>query len=152
MNEAPGAGEGESYDATHRKGCQMRYRATFIAGFAVGFIAGSRAGRERYDQIVKYSKQVAELPVVQKATSTVTAKATELGKTAAAKAPDLAKSAAATVSEQVPKMAATAKKASDRLPFGGKSDSADTADGQVSSPVDNGQASVNGVHYTTDGS
>ena len=42
-------------------------------------------------------------------------------------------------------MAATAKKASDRLPFGGKSDSADLADGQVSSPVDNGQASVNGV-------
>jgi hypothetical protein len=150
MNEAPGAGEGESYDATHRKGCQMRYRATFIVGFAVGFIAGSRAGRERYDQIVKYSKQVAGHPAVQKATSTVTAKATELGKTAAAKAPDLAKTAAATVSEQVPKMAATAKqKASDRLPFGGKSDPADTADG---SPADNGQASVNGVRYTTDGS
>ena len=153
MNEAPGAGEGESYDATHRKGCQMRYKATFVAGFAVGFIAGARAGRERYDQIVKYSKQVAQHPAVQKATSTVAAKATELGKTAAAKAPDLAKTAAATVSEQVPKMAATAKqKAGDRLPFGGKSDSADMAEGQVGSPVDNGQASVNGVRYTTDGS
>ena len=153
MSEAPGAGEGDNHDATHRKGCQMRYRATFVAGFVVGFIAGARAGRERYDQIVKYSKQVAELPAVQKATSTVTAKATELGKTAAAKAPDLAKTAAATVSEQVPKMAATARqKAGDRLPFGGKSDSADTADGQVGSPIDNGQASVNGVHYTADGS
>ena len=131
----------------------MRYKATFVAGFAVGFIAGARAGRERYDQIVKYSKQVAESPAVQKATSTVAAKATELGKTAAAKAPEFAKTAAATVSEQVPKMAATARqKAGDRLPFGGKSDSADTADGQVGSPIDNGQASVNGVHYTTDGS
>ena len=127
----------------------MRYRATFIAGFVVGFIAGARAGRERYDQIVKYTKQVAESPPVQKATSAVATKATELGKTAAAKAPDFAKSAASTVSEQVPKMAATAR---DRLPFGGKSDSADTADGQVGSPIDNGQASVNGVHYTTDGS
>ena len=98
----------------------MRYKATFVAGFAVGFIAGARAGRERYDQIVKYSKQIAGHPAVQKATSTVTAKATELGKTAAAKAPDLAKTAAATVSEQVPKMAATARqKAGDRLPFGG---------------------------------
>jgi hypothetical protein len=152
MNEAPGAGEGESHDATHRKGCQMRYKATFAVGFAVGFMAGARAGRERYDQIVKYSRQVAENPAVQKATNTVTAKATELGKTAAAKAPDLAKTAATTVSEQVPKMAATAKqKATDRLPFGGKSDS-DTGDGQAASPIDNGQASVNGVRYTTDGS
>jgi hypothetical protein len=153
MSEAPGAGEGDNHDATHRKGCQMRYRATFVAGLVVGFIAGARAGRERYDQIVKYTKQVAESPAVQKATSTVAAKATELGKTAAAKAPEFAKTAAATVSEQVPKMAATAKqKAGDRLPFGGRSDSADTADGQVGSPIDNGQASVNGVHYTTDGS
>jgi len=127
----------------------MRYRAMFVAGFVVGFIAGARAGRERYDQIVKYSKQVAEHPAVQKATSTVATKATELGKTAAAKAPDFAKSAAATVSEQVPKMAATAR---DRLPFGGKTGSADGADGQVVSPADNGQASVNGAHYTTDGS
>jgi hypothetical protein len=127
----------------------MRYRATFVAGFAVGFIVGARAGRERYDQIVKFSKQVAGHPAVQKATNTVTTKATELGKTAAAKAPEFAKTAAATVSEQVPKMAATAR---DRLPFGGKGDSADTADGQVGSPIDNGQASVNGVHYTTDGS
>ena len=153
MNEAPGAGEGESHDATHRKGCQMRYKATFVLGFVAGFIAGARAGRVRYDQIVKYSRRVAEHPAVQKATNTVTTKATELGKTAAAKAPDLAKTAASTVSEQVPKMAATAKqKATDRLPFGGKSDSADTGDGQAASPVDNGQASVNGARYTTDGS
>ncbi len=131
----------------------MRYKATFALGFAVGFIAGARAGRERYDQIVKYGRQVAEHPAVQKATNTVTSKATELGKTAAAKAPDLAKTAASTVSEQVPKMAATAKqKATDRLPFGGKNDSADTGDGQVGSPVDNGQASVNGARYTTEGS
>jgi len=131
----------------------MRYKATFLLGFAAGFIAGARAGRERYDQIVKYGRQVAENPAVQKATSTVTSKATELGKTAAAKAPDLAKTAAATVTEQVPKMAATARqKATDRLPFGGKTDSADAGDGQVGSPMDNGQASVNGARYTTDGS
>jgi hypothetical protein len=130
----------------------MRYKATFAMGFVAGFIAGARAGRERYDQIVRYGRQIADHPAVQKATNTVTTKATELGKTAAAKAPDLAKTAASTVSEQVPKMAATAKqKASDRLPFGGKSDSADAGDDQVGSPIDNGQASVNGVRYTTDG-
>jgi hypothetical protein len=135
----------------------MRYKATFVAGFAVGFIVGARAGRERYDQIVKYSRQVAEHPAVQKATSTVTTKATDLGKTAAAKAPDIAKTAATTVSQQVPKMAATAKqKASDRLPFGGKSDTSDTSDTEdepLAYPADNGQSSVNGVRYTTtDGS
>lgn len=129
----------------------MRYKATFVAGLIVGFLAGARAGRERYDQIVKFGHQIAAHPAVQKATSTVSTKATELGKTAAAKAPDLAKSAAATVSQQVPKMAATAKqKASGHLPFGGKSD---TADEPLGSPSDNGQSSVNGVRYTTtDGS
>jgi hypothetical protein len=153
MHEAPGGGEVNRYDAMHRKGCQMRYKATFMAGFAAGYIAGARAGRERYNQIVKYGRQVAEHPAVQKATSTVTTKATELGKTAAAKAPDIARTAAATVSEQVPKMAATARqKAADRLPFGGKSDPADTGDGQGVTQADNGQASVNGARYTTDGS
>ena len=29
----------------------MRYRATFLAGLAVGFVAGTRAGRERYEQM-----------------------------------------------------------------------------------------------------
>jgi hypothetical protein len=154
MHEAPGDGEVNRHDATHRKGCQMRYKATFAAGFVVGFIVGARAGRERYDQIVKFSRQVAEHPAVQKATNTVTTKATELGKTAAAKAPDIAKTAATTVGQQVPKMAATAKqKASDRLPFGGKSDTSDTEDEPLAYPNDNGQSSVNGVRYTTtDGS
>jgi hypothetical protein len=153
MHEATGDGEVKRHDATHRKGCKMRYKAMFAAGFAVGFIAGARAGRERYDQIVKYSRQVAEHPAVQKATNTVTAKATDLGKTAAAKAPDFAKTAATTVSQQVPKMAATAKqKAGDRLPFGGKSDAGDTADGLLADSSDNGQTSVNGVRSTTEGS
>ena len=131
----------------------MRYKAMFAAGFAVGFIAGARAGREKYDQIVKYGQQVAQHPAVQKARVTVTTKTTELSKTAAAKAPDFAKSAASsvssTVSQQVPKMMATAKqKAGGRLPFGGKTD---TAEEDIASPADNGQqAPVNGVQYTAD--
>ena len=40
----------------------MRYRITFIAGFAVGFIAGARAGRERYEQIKTVTRKVAENP------------------------------------------------------------------------------------------
>jgi hypothetical protein len=85
----------------HRKGYQMRYRVTFIAGFAVGFLVGARAGRERYEQIVKLSRQAAGSPAVQSVTKTVTTKTTELTKTAAA---------------QVPKLVETARnKASDRF-------------------------------------
>jgi hypothetical protein len=155
MYEAPNAGKVYRHDATHWKGCQMRYRAMFAVGFVVGFIAGARAGRERYDQLVKYGRQLAENPAVQKATNTVTTKTTELTKTAAAKAPDFAKSAGA----QVPKIVASAKHLTvDKLPsrLGGKGGTADGAEeaaeaaveDQLGYPAD-GQASVNGAPYTT---
>jgi hypothetical protein len=149
----------------------MRYKATFIAGVAVGFVAGARAGRGAYDQIIAYGRQIAGQPKVQQAASTVQAKATDLGKQAAAKAPDYAKTAAAnataaakTASTQVPKIVANAKQAAaDKIParFGGTgSDATDgalstepddvTRDGNLVYPVDGGSPSVNGVHYTPD--
>ena len=142
----------------------MRYKAMFIAGFAVGFVAGARSGRGTYDKLVAYGRQVAEHPKVQQATSTAQAKATELGKTAAAKAPDYAKSAAASAtsaakaaSAQVPGVVSSAKHAAaDKLPrqFGGngKDDSTDDvgADGNLVYPAD-GASSANGVRLTPDG-
>ena len=71
----------------------MRFRTAFIAGFAVGFLAGARAGRERYNQIVKLSRQAAGSPAVQTATRTITVKTTELTKTAAARVPKLVENA-----------------------------------------------------------
>ena len=153
MHEAPDVGKVNRHDASHWKGCQMRYRAMFAVGFVVGFIAGARAGRERYEQLVKYGRQLAENPTVQKATSTVTAKTSELTKTAAAKAPDFAKTAVTSAKQLTV----------DKLPsrFGGKGGTADGAAGadeaaadgaaaedQLSYPAD-GQASVNGAPYTT---
>ena len=98
----------------------MRYKAMFIAGFAVGFVAGARSGRGTYDKLVAYGRQVAEHPKVQEATNKAQAKATELGKTAAAKAPDYAKYAAASAtnaakaaSAQVP---GVVHAAADKLP------------------------------------
>ena len=82
----------------------MRYRATFIVGFAVGYIVGARAGRERYEQIVKASRKVAENPTVQKATRAAGDKATELTK--------VAKDKAAT---QMPKITETAKNSASKV-------------------------------------
>ncbi|MEU2676681.1 DUF5682 family protein, partial [Streptomyces sp. NPDC007107] len=38
----------------------MRYRLTFIAGVALGYVLGTRAGRERYEQLKKAAQQLAE--------------------------------------------------------------------------------------------
>src|ERR1700753_2941144 len=122
------------------KGDQMRYTASVIAGVAVGFVAGSRAGRGAYDKMVAYGQQVAGHPKVQQATSTAQAKASELAKTAAPKAPDYAKNAAATAAKtaqaqvsQVPKYVSSAREAAaGKMParFGGAggSDSASDPD------------------------
>jgi hypothetical protein len=111
----------------------MRYRAMFIVGLAVGFVVGARAGRERYEQLVKYARQAKESPAVQQVTRTITDKTTELGKTAASKTTELTKTAAS----RVPKIVESAKnKAGDRMPGrGGSSDDA---------------AAVNGTRHTAD--
>lgn len=141
----------------------MRYKTMFLAGAAVGFVAGARAGRERYDQMVKLGRQVSEHPTVQKVTQTVTTKTTEISKTAAAKAPDVARNAAArapgmarSATSQVPKIVGSARqKAAGRRPFGNKGGSTETAlddtdpnatDGQV--PY---QPSPDVLRSTTDG-
>ena len=123
------------------KGDQMRYKATFIAGVAVGFIAGARAGRGAYDKIVGYGQQIAGHPKVQEAKSAAQVKAVDLAKTAAAKVPDVAKSAASSATSaakaaqaqvsQVPKYVSTAKEAAaSKIParLGGTSGAADPAD------------------------
>jgi hypothetical protein len=140
----------------------MRYKAMFIAGFAVGFVAGARSGRGTYDKLVAYGQQVAEHPKVQEATTKAQAKATELGKQAAAKAPDYAKSAATSATNAA--KAASAKApgvvhaAADKLPrqFGGNGTGVDdqptddvAADGNLVYPAD-GTSTSNGVRYTPD--
>lgn len=43
----------------------MRYRLTFVAGVALGYVLGTRAGRERYEQLKKSARQVAGNPAVR---------------------------------------------------------------------------------------
>jgi hypothetical protein len=113
----------------------MRYRVTFVAGLAVGFIVGARAGRERYEQMVRYGRQVAGNPAVQRVTQTVTVKTTEFTRTAVNKAPGIA------------------RKAADRMPsrMRGKGGADDvSADGDLIYPADGAQSSVNGVRYSAE--
>ena len=43
----------------------MRYRLTFVAGLVIGYVLGTRAGRERYEQLKKSARQVAQNPAVR---------------------------------------------------------------------------------------
>ncbi|GAB2943656.1 MULTISPECIES: YtxH domain-containing protein [Streptomyces] len=43
----------------------MRYRLTFVAGLALGYVLGTRAGRERYEQLKKSARQFAQNPAVR---------------------------------------------------------------------------------------
>jgi hypothetical protein len=116
-------------------------------------MAGSRAGRGAYDQIIRSGRKIAGHPKVQQATSTVQAKATDLTKQAAAKAPDYAKTAAtnATVAAKNAKQAATTKIPARFGGSGGAGATDDVAeDGNLVYPADGGSPSVNGTRYTPD--
>ena len=109
----------------------MRISVTFLAGFAIGYVAGAQAGRERYEQMVRLARKAVDNPTVQQATRTAGAKATDLTKAAGQKA-----------AERMPKIAETAKSGAskvrgqlDRLPGrNAKDDDSATANGDR--PVD----------------
>lgn len=83
-----------------------RYRITFLSGFAAGFVLGARAGRERYEQIKRVGRSVADSPAAQQAAGAVQAQAAGFAKAAKQK-----------VTDRVPKLAETARdKVGDRVP------------------------------------
>ncbi|NUO98192.1 MAG: YtxH domain-containing protein [Nonomuraea sp.] len=56
----------------------MRYRMTFAVGMAIGYVLGSRAGRERYEQIKRAAQRVADSPRFQETAGVVGAQASKL--------------------------------------------------------------------------
>jgi hypothetical protein len=50
----------------------------FITGLAAGFVLGSRAGREKYEEITANAKKVWEHPTVQEAAGVAQAQANKL--------------------------------------------------------------------------
>ena len=43
----------------------MRTKATFLAGFGTGYVLGAKAGRARYEQILRAARAFAANPTVQ---------------------------------------------------------------------------------------
>ena len=66
----------------------MRTKATFLAGFATGYVLGSRAGRARYEQIREAARALARNPAVQSTASSVQHQATDVLATVKDKAGD----------------------------------------------------------------
>jgi hypothetical protein len=56
----------------------MRYKATFVLGFAAGYTLGAKAGRERYEQIRQAAQKVAGHPKVQQAANDLQQNAVQL--------------------------------------------------------------------------
>ncbi|MER7465067.1 YtxH domain-containing protein [Streptomyces sp. NPDC097981] len=48
----------------------MRYKVTFMVGLALGYVLGTRAGRERYEQLKKSARGLAQNPAVRNAAET----------------------------------------------------------------------------------
>ncbi|MEU8435097.1 YtxH domain-containing protein [Streptomyces sp. NPDC029216] len=48
----------------------MRYKVTFLAGVALGYVVGTAAGRERYEEMKKSARRLAQNPVVRNAAET----------------------------------------------------------------------------------
>ncbi len=56
----------------------MRGKLMFVAGAAVGFVVGTRAGRERYEEMANAARKILASPTVQEAGGAARSQATKL--------------------------------------------------------------------------
>jgi len=56
----------------------MRRKLIFITGVGVGYVLGTRAGREKFDRMIAQAQKVWESPTVQEAAGVVQAQANKL--------------------------------------------------------------------------
>ena len=78
-------------------------KLTFIAGLALGYVLGTRAGRERYEQLRKTARDLSQAPTVQSATrSAKQAVGTATGKAADAVVGKVGDKLPASFTERVP--------------------------------------------------
>jgi len=53
-------------------------RPAFLVGVGLGYVVGARAGRERYEALLRAGRELVQRPAVQTAAGVVTAKAGSL--------------------------------------------------------------------------
>lgn len=80
----------------------MRGKILFVFGLAVGYVLGTRAGRERYEQIRAGAEKVWQDPRVQKQVSTVEGFVKDHAPDVAQRATTAAKKVASTVRRSSP--------------------------------------------------
>ena len=56
----------------------MRNKLLFVTGVGIGYVLGTKAGRERYEQIRRSAAKIKENPTVQEATGVLQAQAGSL--------------------------------------------------------------------------
>jgi hypothetical protein len=103
----------------HSKELIVKGKITLLVGGAVGYVLGTRAGRERYDEIVSQARGLWENPKVQEK---------------AHQATDLAKEKAPEVQKKVADAAASASSAA-KSKVTGSSDSSDSEPAIVVDPA-----------------
>lgn len=67
----------------------MGKRLIFLAGVGVGYVLGARAGRERYEAIMRSVRELRERPELQEAAGVVTAQAGQIAEALAERARDV---------------------------------------------------------------
>ncbi len=77
----------------------MRYRLVFIVGLGIGYVLGTKAGRERYEQLRTLARKAADSPAVQQAAGALQAQAASYAKSARGKLAESAGAAKAKVGE-----------------------------------------------------
>jgi hypothetical protein len=63
----------------------MRYRIVFIVGLGIGYVLGTKAGRERYEKLRTLARKTADSPAVQQAAGALQAQAAGYAKAARGK-------------------------------------------------------------------
>ncbi|MGB4779503.1 hypothetical protein [Microbacterium sp.] len=106
----------------------MRGKIGIVVGFAAGYVLGSRAGRERYEQIKSGFLKLWNTPPVQKQVG----KAKELGKSAALALPTALWDGAVKVTKAASKVGTPGQKL-DSVIDAGKDSAADVAHGAETS-------------------